>query len=1403
MSYKKTLLVLFLIMFIFINLNLVVAGEIVSVRWDKIKVKDSEGRYVIINTKDFSDGTNVKVEIWENDCIVGIGCPDDDPIENLTGQIFNNKAILAWDNAKDNHRDGLNGFGEYYALVKIGNLQKYSKELILKKSGLMGYGKSDCGGIIVGEGDAQCQNKLYCEGIPDLLDINLDGCCFDYENFNVDKKLCNLAITGQVFDVSSKSNGEFNSREFSNLNLFFVGYDDTNLLKKLITPVFIDYIKADNDGRFNYNPEFNRENTWNVNILFDWNIEVYAFNQNNQLLGGWTNSYSNDLSKYTRGNEYLEQIVRIHTDKPYWRDDIADDAPVGIASLSGSQINSIEVASTSFKSSVNPKQSEQIKLIKKVLFNNKNSRLRIQSSNSLASQISGLENNTVEDSESSSEKVLYAIWEGILEIEEDNVYYFNSSIEGGYKLKIDERVIYDGLFDTKTVENPIFLSQGNHNLSVEYVNLMELAAPNLIWRTPNQEDYLLISKSLLRRKTLDFQFYSVSSKEQIEPISKFDEVDNIETFVRESSSNQLSAIALSSNPYYQISYLETPAKEIKPEITPLLLIHGIHGESGYFDGQFEDNLKKKGYETWKFYYPNDQKIVYSASLLSDALTYLTSKYNDKKVNVVAHSMGGLVTRAYMQNMAKDPNGVTFGYNDDINKMVMLGTPNNGAHIANHVRGFGDLGVICNLINEVVGRLITGKSFVEIRPDEPAYEDLSVGSQFLWDLNLRNISNSENVLIISGQQDAYTSLLGIPCVPYEADKSDSLVAVTSASKIDENIPLIVLNKNHITLYKRLGKDLDLMDLILEYFDPSDFSFVKPLILQFLAIITDTGDIVDIIDDFILGKDYSGHLDNGEFLLAQGNSFSSSSLPEGMASIKFTNVEVVDKNSVVIKNETNEYKFIQNPDSKIFYHYNPVVGSIDRGLTIPKGAYDLYVNNRDSFNDVEIKSAQTNYFEFYSCNANWSLQENWSICITNDLQFKDWIDLRSCNLNITKPSVFNQSCDYCLPNWTKVNTGCLLGDFSADWYNDTNSCFAKTNLTPDLIGKVENITYPFSCDFDKDGFIGNVSHINTTIKNISRIKRNNTFEFMEGNKTLFSFEFNATNNSVNLVELMIDKNSENSTFGYLIIKGLDLSSQNKTKTVYLDRILNGTGICIKDEELGAVSEVSDSCSSSNETWMFCPGINGQYSCNLTENSSQYIISGLRHSGIKEQSTFCGDNICNGVESCNSCSADCGSCPVVSEPPSGGGGGGGGSGGGSSSRGGSISAVAKKITQANITTVEIPVETNQTEEFVSLDNNQTNVTQQGGRSFLTGAVIGVGGFVKSKVGIIVLIFVLIIGVIIGGGAYVKNKNTPRVKFPKSKEEPQGFYYGITTQVCKYCGKDNSKWRRFCQHCDKRLRF
>ena len=52
------------------------------------------------------------------------------------------------------------------------------------------------------------------------------------------------------------------------------------------------------------------------------------------------------------------------------------------------------------------------------------------------------------------------------------------------------------------------------------------------------------------------------------------------------------------------------------------------------------------------------------------------------VIVVAHSLGGLATRAYIQGIGRDRNGAAIPYGRDVAALIMISTPNQGSVLAN-------------------------------------------------------------------------------------------------------------------------------------------------------------------------------------------------------------------------------------------------------------------------------------------------------------------------------------------------------------------------------------------------------------------------------------------------------------------------------------------------------------------------------------------------------------------------------------------------------------------------------------------------------------------------------------------------------------------------------------------------
>jgi hypothetical protein len=100
--------------------------------------------------------------------------------------------------------------------------------------------------------------------------------------------------------------------------------------------------------------------------------------------------------------------------------------------------------------------------------------------------------------------------------------------------------------------------------------------------------------------------------------------------------------------------------------------------------------------------------------------------------------------------------------------------------------------------------------------------------------------------------------------------------------------------------------------------------------------------------------------------------------------------------------------------------------------------------------------------------------------------------------------------------------------------------------------------------------------------------------------------------NYEEVVVIKNDPDADYSFVVVKNFDLN-EGETKIVYLD-ILSGSGeVCLKDEEIDDISEISENCDGADEVLLSCPGLNGSYECEIID--WEYKVSGLNHSGVKE--------------------------------------------------------------------------------------------------------------------------------------------------------------------------------------------
>lgn len=140
----------------------------------------------------------------------------------------------------------------------------------------------------------------------------------------------------------------------------------------------------------------------------------------------------------------------------------------------------------------------------------------------------------------------------------------------------------------------------------------------------------------------------------------------------------------------------------KGDNNPIIFIPGIYGSMGNDiiprTGEFSfgmaksiympiiNNLEDLGYRLEKdlfiVYYDWRKKNLYSAKkYLIPMIRKVKEITGAKKINIICHSMGGIVARAYIQSEL---------YVYDIDKLIMFGTPNSGSVNAYYFWGGGQI-----------------------------------------------------------------------------------------------------------------------------------------------------------------------------------------------------------------------------------------------------------------------------------------------------------------------------------------------------------------------------------------------------------------------------------------------------------------------------------------------------------------------------------------------------------------------------------------------------------------------------------------------------------------------------------------------------------------------------------------
>jgi pimeloyl-ACP methyl ester carboxylesterase len=88
-----------------------------------------------------------------------------------------------------------------------------------------------------------------------------------------------------------------------------------------------------------------------------------------------------------------------------------------------------------------------------------------------------------------------------------------------------------------------------------------------------------------------------------------------------------------------------------PGRLPVLFVYGISGSPQDWRTAME-KLDRQKYQAWFAYYPSGVRLDKAANGLATALLLLKQRHGFNRIAVVAHSMGGLISRGVIQRVAK-------------------------------------------------------------------------------------------------------------------------------------------------------------------------------------------------------------------------------------------------------------------------------------------------------------------------------------------------------------------------------------------------------------------------------------------------------------------------------------------------------------------------------------------------------------------------------------------------------------------------------------------------------------------------------------------------------------------------------------------------------------------------------
>lgn len=197
-----------------------------------------------------------------------------------------------------------------------------------------------------------------------------------------------------------------------------------------------------------------------------------------------------------------------------------------------------------------------------------------------------------------------------------------------------------------------------------------------------------------------------------------------------------------------------------PDRIPVLFVHGISGYPQEFTKLIE-SIDKDRFQAWFYFYPSGYRLDNVARVGAELMLQLRLKHGFDRFVVVAHSMGGLVSRSFLFHYLE------VGEEDDVPLFVTISTPWGGDDRAN--MGVKDSPVVLEVWRDMASNseFLKDLFWQEDDPDEPRElpKDISWHMMFSFRGESRGDQATDGVVTVASElrpeaQEQVETLLGL-------------------------------------------------------------------------------------------------------------------------------------------------------------------------------------------------------------------------------------------------------------------------------------------------------------------------------------------------------------------------------------------------------------------------------------------------------------------------------------------------------------------------------------------------------------------------------------------------------------------------------------------------------------------